>query len=80
MISSNNNVFDEIKNLNKKMNHMSSRINSINNEIKEKNSIFDFIIRIIKKNVFKSYKKSKSIRKNLFSLLKNLMEEIKYAK
>lgn len=40
MISSNNNVFDEIKNLNKKMNHMSSRINSINNEIKEKNSIF----------------------------------------
>ena len=45
MISSNNNVFDEIKNLNKKMNHMSSRINSINNEIKEKNSIFDFIIR-----------------------------------
>ena len=49
MISSNNNVFDEIKNLNKKMNHMSSRINSINNEIKEKNSIFDFIIRIIKK-------------------------------
>ena len=57
MISSNNNVFDEIKNLNKKMNHMSSRINSINNEIKEKNSIFDFIIRIIKKR-FQSYKKA----------------------
>lgn len=53
MISSNNNVFDEIKNLNKKMNHMSSRINSINNEIKEKNSIFDFIIRIIKKTFSK---------------------------
>ena len=48
-----NNIVILIKNLNKKMNHMSSRINSINNEIKEKNSIFDFIIRIIKKSFSK---------------------------
>lgn len=70
MISSNNNVFDEIKNLNKKMNHMSSRINSINNEIKEKNSIFDFIIRIIKKNVFKVIKKQINKKKFIFFIKK----------
>lgn len=45
-------------------------INSINNEIKEKNSIFDFIIRIIKKTVFKVIKKQINKKKFIFFIKK----------